>query len=280
MDLYQKITNQIIEKLEEGVTPWRKPYSDNCYPVNWKTGKRYRGINLLLLDGGEYATFKQIKDAGGQVKKGSKAHMVVFWKMIKVKDEDSDEENTKKKVPMLRTYNVFEINTQVKGLESKREQLNPENKTIEKAKELVNDYFENNPELKFKQVASIPHYTPAIDEICMPKINDFISSEDYYATFFHEIIHSSGNEKRLNREGVTGKISFGSENYSKEELIAEIGSSMLSAEVKIDTAVIDNSASYINSWLKALRDDKTLIVQASQKAQKASDYILGKEIEY
>src|SRR5699024_2566661 len=96
MDLYQEITKKIINKLEDGVTPWRIPYSDKCYPVNWKTGKRYRGINLMLLEGGEYATFKQIKDAGGKVIKGSKSHMVVFWKMIKVRDEDSDDPNDKK----------------------------------------------------------------------------------------------------------------------------------------------------------------------------------------
>jgi len=274
MDLYQKITNKIINKLEEGIAPWRRPYSDNCYPVNWKTEKRYRGINLMLLDGGEYATFKQIKDAGGKVIKGSEAHTVVFWKMINVKDEDSEEENDQKQVPMLRTYNVFEINTQVQGLESKRESFKNDNEPIEEAKELIKNYFRKNESLKFKNVSGIPHYTPSIDEVCMPNISEFISSEDYYATFFHELVHSTGSKKRLNRDGVTGKIAFGSENYSKEELVAEIGASMLSAEINIDTAVIDNNVSYINNWLKALREDKTLIVKAAQKAQKASDYIL------
>lgn len=277
--LYEEITNKIIEKLENGVAPWRRPYSDNCYPVNWKTGKRYRGINLMLLDGGEYATFKQIKEAGGKVIKGSKSHMVVFWKMIKVKDEDSEDKNAKKQVPMLRTYNVFEINSQVEGLESKRESFNKDNEPIEEAKEIVNNYFKNNKELKFQRSYGIPHYTPAIDEVSMPKISEFITSEDYYATFFHEMIHSTGHKTRLNREGVTGKIAFGSENYSKEELIAEIGASMLSAQVNIDTAIIDNNASYIANWLKALRDDKTLIVKAAQKAQKASDFVLGRVFE-
>lgn len=93
------------------------------------------------------------------------------------------------------------------------------------------------------------------------------------------MIHSTGHKTRLNREGVTGKIAFGSENYSKEELIAEIGASMLSAQVNIDTAIIDNNASYIANWLKALRDDKTLIVKAAQKAQKASDFVLGRVFE-
>lgn len=277
MNLYEKITNQIIEKLEQGVVAWRRPYSDNCYPVNWKTGKRYRGINLMLLEGGEYATFKQIKDAGGKVIKGSKSHMVVFWKMIKVRDEDSDDPNDKKDVPMLRTYNVFEINTQVEGLESKRTLLNNGNEPIEEAKQLVDNYFKSNRALKYKETTDVPHYTPAIDKISMPNMKDFVSSEDYYATFFHEMMHSTGSKERLNRNGVTGKIAFGSENYSKEELIAEIGASMLSAEAQIDTAVIDNNASYIDNWLQALRNDKTLIVKAAQKAQKAADYILNQQ---
>lgn len=277
MDLYQKITNKIIDKLESGVTPWRRPYSENCYPVNWKTGKRYRGINLMLLDGGEYATYKQIKEAGGQVIKGSKAHVVVFWKMLEVKDEESDDPKAKKKVPMLRTYNVFEISTQVEGLESKRETINFENEPIEDAKKLVNSYFEQKHSPKFIRMDGIPCYIPSDDTVCMPRINNFISSEEYYSTFFHEMVHSTGHNDRLKREGVTGKISFGSSNYSKEELIAEIGASMLSAEARIDTVTIDNSASYIDNWLTALRNDKTLIVKAAQKAQKAADYILDKE---
>src|SRR5699024_5763649 len=144
IDLYQKITNKIINKLEEGIAPWRRPYSDNCYPVNWKTGKRYRGINLMLLDGGEYATLKQIKDAGGKDIKGSEEHTVVLWKMINVKDEEHEDENYKKKVPMLRTYNVFEINTQDQWMESKRESLKNDNEPIEKAKELIKNYLRKN----------------------------------------------------------------------------------------------------------------------------------------
>lgn len=277
MDLYQTITDKIIDKLKEGVTPWRRPYSDNCYPVNWKTGKYYRGINLMLLNGGEYATFKQIKSAGGKVIKGSKAHMVVFWKMIKVKDEDAEDKDAKKEIPMLRTYNVFEINTQVKGLKSKRDVFKNDNETIEKAKNIVNEYFSQSTAPKFLRQAGVPCYIPSIDKVCMPKITDFVSSEEYYSTFFHEMIHSTGHKNRLSRKEVTKKISFGSRNYSKEELVAEIGASMLSAEARIDSVTIDNSASYIDNWLHALRNDKTLIVKAAQKAQRATDYILENE---
>lgn len=280
MDLYQKITNKIIEKLEEGVTPWRRPYSENCYPVNWKTGKRYRGINLMLLDGGEYATYKQIKESGGKVIKGSKAHIVVFWKLLEVKDEESDNPKAKKKVPMLRTYNVFDINTQVEGLNSKRETISFDNEPIDDAKEIVNNYFNQINSPKFTRMDGIPCYVPTEDRVCMPKINDFINSEEYYSTFFHEMVHSTGHSDRLKREEVIGKISFGSSNYSKEELIAEIGASMLSAEARIDTVTIDNSVSYIDNWLRVLRNDKTLVVKAAQKAQKAADYILDNDLGY
>lgn len=274
--LYEEITNKIIEKLENGVVAWRRPYSDANYPVNWNTGKMYRGINMMLLDGGEYATFKQISKAGGKIKKGEKAHTVVFWKMLDIEDEESGEE---KKVPMLRTYKVFEINTQVEGLESKREVVEYDNEPIEDAKAIVNNYFENQKDLKYNEKPGIPCYIPNEDQLCMPDITDFISSEEYYSTFFHEMVHSTGHKERLDREGVTGKISFGSSNYSKEELIAEIGASMLSAEACIDTVTIDNSASYIDNWLNVLRNDKTLIVKAAQKAQKSVDFVLGKNFE-
>ena len=273
-NLYDEITNKIIEKLENGVVAWRRPYSDANFPVNWNTGKRYRGINLMLLDGGEYATFKQISKSGGKIKKGEKAHTVVFWKMLKVEDKDTGED---KKVPMLRTYKVFEINTQVEGLESKREVITNDNEPIEIAKDMVNSYFENNKELKFTRKKGVPCYIPSDDRLCMPNITDFVNSEEYYSTFFHEMVHSSGHHDRLNRDGVTGKISFGSQDYSKEELVAEIGASMLSAEAQIDTVTIDNSASYIDNWLTVLRNDNTFIVKAAQKAQKATDYILNEE---
>lgn len=274
--LYEEITNKIIEKLENGVIAWRRPYSDANYPVNWNTGKMYRGINMMLLDGGEYATFKQISKAGGKIKKGEKAHTVVFWKMLNIEDEESGEE---KKLPMLRTYKVFEINTQVEGLESKREVIEYDNEPIDQAKSIVNEYFSRNNSPKFTRKVGIPCYIPSEDRVCMPKINDFINSEEYYSTFFHEMVHSTGHNDRLKREAVNKKISFGNNDYSKEELVAEIGASMLSAEARIDTVTIDNSASYIDNWLQQLRNDKTLIVKAAQKAQKATDYILNREFD-
>lgn len=270
-DLYQIITNKIIEKLENGTIPWKRPYSDSNYPVNWVTQKMYRGINLMLLEGGEYATFNQIKNAGGKVKKGEKAEIVVFYKKIKIEDKETGEE---KEIPMLKEYKVFEINTQVEGLKSKRDMINKDNQTIEKAEKIVTDYFSRKSAPSLKEKKGVPCYIPKFDIVCMPNISDFTNSELYYSTVFHEMVHSTGHKDRLNREGVTGEISFGSKTYSNEELIAEIGASILSAHANIDNETLENSASYIDSWLKKLKNDKKFIVSASQKAQKGTDLIL------
>lgn len=266
--IYEMVTNQIIEKLEAGTVPWRKPFNSGL-AVNWKTQKPYRGINTMLLDGGEYATFKQIKEAGGKVKKGEKSQIVVFWKWLDIEDEESGED---KKIPFLRYYRVFEVGSQVEGIEPKREYETFNHDPIEEAEKVKKDYI-NAPSYSF--ITGGAWYKPFHDQINVPPMKEFKSIHEYYSTLFHEMIHSTGHSSRLNREGITSHNGFGSELYSKEELIAELGASMLCGVTGIDNETIDNSASYINSWLRALKDDKTLIVSASQKAQKASDYILG-----
>lgn len=227
----------------------------------------------MLLDGGEYATFKQIKEAGGKVKKGEKSQIVVFWKMLNVEDTETEIEE---KIPLLRYYRVFEISSQVEGLEPKRKEEKFDHNPIEKAEKVKQEYF-NAP--SFSYISGGAWYKPFEDKVNVPPLEDFEDVNKYYSTLFHEMVHSTGHKNRLSREGVTGTIKFGSENYSKEELIAELGASMLCGVTGIDNETIDNSASYIQSWLRALKDDKTLIVSASQKAQKASDHILGIEFQ-
>ena len=270
--IYEMITNTIIEKLENGVVPWQQPYTTGGLPVNWLTQKAYRGINMLLLTPGEYATFNQIRKAGGKVKKNEKGRPIIFWKWLKVEDEETGED---KKVPLLRTYKVFDINTQVEGLESKKDFTEYDNEPIEEAKSIINDYFKRESNLRFLRKPGIPCYSPSEDCLYMPDIIHFTSSENYYNTFFHEMVHSTGHSSRLNREEVTGTISFGSENYSKEELVAEMGAAMVSSHLNIENVTIENSASYIDNWLTVLRNDKKFVVQAAQKAQKAADLILN-----
>lgn len=270
-NVYEIITEKIIEKLENGVVPWRKPWISGG-AVNWKTQKPYRGINIFLLDAGEYATFKQIQEAGGKIKKGEKSHIVVFWKWLEKEDEESGEVQ---KIPYLRYYRVFEINTQVEGLKSKREEMTFNHNHIEKAEEIYKGYI-NSPDYTFYSGQAV--YYPIVDKINCPPIKDFPKVEEYYCTLFHEMVHSTGHKSRLARPGVTTQnVAFGDEIYSKEELVAEVGAAMLCSVAGIDNSTIDNSASYIQSWLRALKEDNRLIVTAAAQAQKAADYILGKE---
>ena len=270
--IYEMVTNQIIEKLKEGTVPWKKPFK-NGIAVNWKTQKAYRGINTMLLDGGEYATFKQVKEAGGTVVKGSKSKIVVFWKMLEVEEKEAEE---KKNIPMMRYYRVFKIGEQTEGIEPKQELEKFDHNPIEEAEKVKENYF-YAPSFSFNTGGA--WYKPFEDHINVPPLEDFENVNKYYSTLFHEMVHSTGHADRLKREGVIKNNKFGSQLYSKEELVAELGASMLCGLTGIENTTIDNSASYIQSWLRALKDDKTLIVSASQKAQKASDHILGIEFQ-
>lgn len=272
--VYEMITNQIIEKLEQGTIPWKKPFK-NGIAKNWKSQKAYRGINTMLLDGGEYATFNQIREAGGKVKKGAKSHIVVFWKMSKYKKEDEETgEEIEKNIPLLRYYRVFKIGEQTEGIEPKEEEIYYNHDPIEEGEKIINGYMDC-PDYTFSSGRA--YYQPSLDIVNVPPIKDFEDINEYYSTFFHEIVHSTGHKSRLNRKGVTTINKFGSEKYSKEELVAELGASMLCGIAGIENETIENSASYIQSWLNVLKNDKKLIVYASQQAQKASDYILGKQ---
>jgi antirestriction protein ArdC len=268
--IYEMVTNKIIEKLEAGIIPWRKPWTGQALAVNWKTQKAYRGINTMLLDAGEYATFKQITEAGGKVKKGAKSEIVVFWKFLEKENEQGETEN----IPMLRYYRVFNIATQVTGLESKRGEIATYTHDKKEECENILKGYMGRPDFTYKNDGA--YYTPLTDKVNMPPMKHFPKLEEYYSTFFHELIHSTGHEDRLKREGVTGTIRFGSETYSKEELVAELGAQMLCSIAGINNEpIIDNSASYIGSWLKKLKDDKTLLIKAGGQAQKAVDHILG-----
>lgn len=267
-NVYEIITDRIIERLEQGVVPWRKPFQSGG-AVSWVSQKAYRGINTMLLDDGEYATFNQIKKAGGKVKKGEKSHIVVFWKMREIEDEETEEI---KNIPFARYYRVFEINTQVEGLESKRKYKEYDHDPIEKAEEIKENYM-GKPSFSYKPVGA--WYKPSQDHINVPPIKEFKSAESFYSVLFHEMVHSTGHKSRLNREGIIGNINFGSPTYSREELVAEVGASMLCGVAGIENSTIDNSASYIQSWINVLKGDSRLIVSASQQAQRAVDHILG-----
>lgn len=273
VDVYQIVTDRIIQQLEQGVVPWRMPWlSRGQVPVNWSTQRPYRGINRFLLPvGGEYATFMQIQKAGGRVKKGEKGFIVVFWKTYTV-EEEQDGEPVEKMRFLLRYYTVFEINTQCVGLESRRPGQRFDHDPIEAAEGIVAGY-KDAPKIQFAPGSAF--YRPSVDLISVPPLADYPKAEEYYSTLFHEMVHSTGHKSRLGREGIVNSDGFGNEKYSFEELVAELGAAYLCAEAGIDNSTIENSSAYIAGWLKKLRNDKTLIVRAASQAQKAADFILG-----
>lgn len=271
--IYQIVTEKILEKLKAGVVPWKMPWKGGGIPTNFVSKKAYRGINLLLLGmqgyGSNYwLSFKQCKDLGGRVKDNSKATLVIYWKIVEKKIKDEAGEDAVKRFAMLRYYTVFNVE-QCEGLKL------PENKDVldfhpNDLCEAVIDGYCDCPEIVSKE--NQPYYRPSTDQINMPSKENFHSVEGYYASLFHEMIHSTGSKERLNREGFS--THFGSEDYSKEELVAEFGSSFLSGLCGLEST-IENSASYIAGWMKKIQENDKWIVCAGALAQKAVDYILG-----
>ena len=268
--VYDIITERIMEKLRQGEIPWRKPW--NTFPaVNWDSQKAYRGLNQLLLEPGEYATWNQVKKAGGHVKKGAKSEIVTFWKLLKFAGSDADGEMEVKQIPFLRYYRVFNIRD-CEGLESKQKVETFDHDPIEEAEKIIEGY-QDCPPITFAPGRAF--YRPSADTISLPDKSDFGKVEEFYSTLFHEAVHSTGHKNRLNRPGVAELVAKGGHEYSKEELIAEIGAAMLCGQARIEQETLDNSTAYLQSWLGALQGDNRMIVQAASAAQKAADYILG-----
>ena len=277
--VYEMVTDRIIEQLEQGVIPWQKPWTSvRSGAFNRISKKPYSLLNQMLLKfDGEYATFKQWSDLGGHVRKGEKSEIVVFWKIQPVEEEKEDGTKVVKQIPLLRYYNVFHI-SQVDGVEPLQEEELHDIEPIEKAENLLHDYWtRENITVKHKE-GNRAYYSPTLDMICLPLFEQFNDSSEYYSTAFHESVHSTMNEHRCNRtEDRKGKlVAFGSEEYSKEELVAEIGSANLMNIIGIETnKSFRNSSAYIKNWLSVLRNDVKFIVSASSKAEKAVNYILG-----
>lgn len=274
--VYERITDRIIEKLESGVVPWKATWKGAGLPLNGVSKNLYRGINTLLLYSEGYAspywvTFKQAKELGGSVKEGEKGTQVVFWKWLEVKDEESKEE---KKIPLLRHYTVFNA-LQCDGLKLSAPELNgDEPQGIEGCEAVVREFLKREKGLTLEHKKSHPFYLPLQDLVNVPQISKFNSAEDYYLTLFHELCHSTGHAGRLDRD-LKKPRGFASKEYSKEELIAELGACFLAGYAGIEGEVLDDSASYINGWIKALKGDSKLLVHAGAQAQRAVDFILG-----
>ena len=281
INVYEMVTNRIIEQLENNIIPWEKPWSgtiDGAF--NRVSKKPYSILNQMLLSkSGEYASFKQWKDLGGHIRKGEHSEIIVFWKMYPIKEKQDDGTEIIKTIPLLKYINVFHI-SQVDGVEPLKQKVTHDIEPIDKAEKILNDYW-NRENITIEHVkGDKAFYSPMFDKIQLPLFEQFKQSEEYYSTAFHESVHSTMKTSRCNRqEDRKGKVvSFGSEEYSKEELVAEVGSAQLMNIVGIETTKsFRNSTAYIQSWLKVLRNDNKFIVSASSKAEKAVNYILGNQ---
>lgn len=277
MDIYAEITERIIQQMEQGQIPWEQPWIGSNSMVSHATGKVYSVLNQILLGKpGEYATFRQVQEEGGKVKKGAKSRMVVFWKMLERKRDDGTEES----VPFLKYSRVFHLDD-CEGINAKYVKETPvnDNKPVELAQAVFDGYIQREG-LTLEYGEGGAYYRPSADMIHLPLMTAFVSSEAFYDTAFHECVHSTGHEKRLNRKAVVAGSFFAHDEYSKEELVAEIGACAIVHALGLETAsTFRNNAAYIQNWLQALRNDKRMLVSASSAADKAVAYILGKEVE-
>ena len=302
--IYEVITNKVVERIENAiknkesfswVKPWKGYPTGNflSYVKNPDKFTPYRGINRILLDGGLYITMNQLNDLEKKdkkeykVKKGSHRETVYFYKprIVDKKDAegnvilDENGEPEKEKYMIMRFYNVFNI-ADIEGLDDYKiegiEHEYNETELSKKADKIAKDYCKRHGvKLINKKGIDSAYYTPATHTVTVPAKSQFNSLEEYYSTLFHELTHSTS--KPLSRE-LGGK--FGTEKYSFEELIAELGSLFMMQSIGFDTSKTEiNSTAYLKGWLKKLKDDKGLIIKASNKAQAAVDCILDIKFE-
>ena len=273
-EVAQHITDSIIAALREGTVPWRKPWTVRGFGHhNYYSRRPYRGINTLILsltamhhgyESPAWTTYKAAAERGAFVRKGEKSTKIVFWKPTKVEDKKTGEE---KNILLARLYSVFNTD-QVDGIDWQAPEREPV--VVSEAMKMVVEAYQNPPIMEHT-VSDRAFYSPARDHITLPLLDQFDSEQGLAETMFHEMVHSTGHKSRLDR---LEDSRFGCEGYAKEELIAEIGATMLMAHAGIEIDM-NQPAAYVKSWLKALENDETLIIKAAQSAQKAVDHILG-----
>lgn len=284
-DPYQLVTELILQHLEQGVVPWRCPWNRQVgKPRNFHTGKPYRGINQMLLSCRRFAspfwlTFNQVKALGGSVRKGERGSVVVKYGRFQPKAEAGSNGDAEKKSSrlFLKEYVVFNA-SQTDGIAFPalpEQAAMPEPKRLEVAEQIVAN-MPQRPSIQEGRKAGA-FYHRATDTIDMPAMKRFESSEAYYLTLFHELIHATGHESRLNRKSLVEHDEMGGKVYSEEELVAEMGAAFLGLEADIVQDDHEQSAAYIKAWLDVLRepDHKRWLVKAGNQAAKAAEYVLG-----
>lgn len=272
-DIHQDITDSIVAKLEEGALPWRKDWHGATLDMPRRAnGEYYKGINVLLLwisamtrgyTADQWMTFKQAKELGGAVRKGEKGTGIVFYKTLELEDDNGD----KRKVPMARQYTVFNVQ-QIDGLPASYAAPVDQVDTGARPVADIQAFFDAIP-VNLVEDGTQPRYVPARDVVYMPPVHAFETAQGYYGTLAHELVHWTGHNSRLDRLGDADNR----KEYAFEELVAELGACFTCAAVG-GAPDLDNSAAYIGSWLRALKDDKKFIFKAAAAAQRAADYLM------
>lgn len=285
-EVCEKISSLIIKKLEEGTVPWKMPWkvSNGEMPRNLLSDKAYSGINffLLLIFGSKYQspywlTYKQTRERGGFVKKAEKGLPVIYWNFVENIIEKEEGNVQLKKVPFLKTYTVFNVE-QCEGVTYPDIKAVEELKfvPVEKAEKIIEAY-KDKPKVSFGGNRAC--YSSSSDSIRLPEKKNFLGVEEFYASYFHELVHSTGHESRLSRDSMKTAAYLDKHEYSKEELVAEMGAAMLCGLSDIEAPIIDNSASYIEGWINSLKGDSRLLIYAGAQAQKAVEYMLSSDID-
>lgn len=280
-DLYDTVTRRIVAALEAGTPPWIQPWSADPadpYPTNLVSGRAYRGINVLLLNlqagacgypVNRWMTYRQARAIGAQVRKGETGTQVIFFKLreLPAEGEQADPQAPGRVIPLIRSFTVFNA-AQIDGLpvEALPDRAARPAWTPWEAAELLIDA--SGAAIGYG--GSKAFYAPGQDRIQMPARSAFTEADAFYATALHELTHWTGHSIRCNRP-LLARQSI--EAYAFEELVAEMGAAFLCAHCGLPGRL--EHASYIESWLRALRQDKRLIFTAAARAQAAADYVLG-----
>ena len=296
VSVYERVTEQISALLKQGVVPWQQPWHAEVGPPrNGVSGRFYRGLNVFLLshagfDSPWWLTPKQVNGLDGHIKRGEKVSWVHFWGrwLPKAESDESPEidadkaavSTRRRPVLFVRAYRIVNLDQCAgPGIDTFRDKhppvdgpANNDNDPIAACEAIVAN-MPQRPGIRYGGDQAL--YRQWADRIHLPKRETFTSSEAFYSTLFHELVHSTGHPDRLNRKTLVDGTPFGSPTYSKEELIAEMGAAFLCAAAGIDDPTLQSSASYIESWLKFLRSDPKALIVAGAQAQKAADFILG-----
>jgi antirestriction protein ArdC len=285
-DVYQTITDQIVAELEKGVRPWLKPW--NAHHMDGRitrplrhNGIPYQGVNVLALWMAACAkgyaspiwmTFKQAIDLGGAVRKGEKSSLVVYANLITRSETDPDTgEEQARDIHYMKGYSVFNV-AQIDGLPAqyyaKPEPLAPRFDRIARA-----EAFFAATRADIRVGGNRAYYAPSPDYIQMPPFESFRDPESYYATLAHEGTHWTSHDKRLARS--FGSKRWGDDGYAVEELVAELGAAFLCADLGLAAEPRDDHASYIDHWLRVLKQDSRAIFAAASHAQRAADFLHG-----